>query len=68
MPAQDLIVDLAIRYGFQVLGAIVILFVGLVAAWWVGNTVERPLTRLPYDSVFPRGQRTERLRLSRRDR
>ena len=25
MPAQDLIVDLAIRYGFQVLGAIVIL-------------------------------------------
>ena len=46
MPAQDLIVDLAIRYGFQVLGAIVILFVGLLAAWWVGNTVERPLTRM----------------------
>ena len=26
MPAQDLIIDLAIRYGFQVVGALVILF------------------------------------------
>jgi small conductance mechanosensitive channel len=46
MPAQDLIIDLAIRYGFQVLGALVILGVGVAAAWWVGNTVERPLTRM----------------------
>jgi small conductance mechanosensitive channel len=46
MPAQDLILDLAIRYGFQVLGAIVILFVGFLVAWWVGSAVERPLTRM----------------------
>jgi small conductance mechanosensitive channel len=54
MPAQDLIVDLAIRYGFQVLGAIVILFVGLLAAWWVGNTVERPLTRMALEPPMRR--------------
>ncbi|HEY7435411.1 MAG TPA: mechanosensitive ion channel domain-containing protein [Methylomirabilota bacterium] len=46
MPAQDLIIDLAIRYGFQVLGALVILGVGFAAAWWVGRTVERPLSRM----------------------
>src|SRR6266481_2229242 len=49
MPAQDLIIDLAIRYGFQVVGALVILFAGLLAAWWVGNAVERPLTRSGVD-------------------
>jgi small conductance mechanosensitive channel len=54
MPAQDLIVDLAIRYGFQVLGAIVILFVGLLAAWWVGNAVERPLTRMALEPPMRR--------------
>lgn len=46
MPAHDLIVDLAIRYGFQVLGAIVILCVGFVLAWWIGSAVERPLRRM----------------------
>jgi small conductance mechanosensitive channel len=46
MPAKDLIIDLAIRYGFQVLGALVILGVGFAAAWWVGRTVERPLSRM----------------------
>jgi small conductance mechanosensitive channel len=45
MPAQDLILDLAIRYGFQVLGALLILVVGFTVAWWVGKAVERPLTR-----------------------
>jgi hypothetical protein len=45
MPAQDLIIDLAIRYGFQVVGALVILFVGLLAAWWVGNVVAWPSSR-----------------------
>ena len=45
MPAPDLILDLAIRYGFQVLGAVVILVVGFVVAWWMGRLVERPLTR-----------------------
>ena len=45
MPAPDLILDLAIRYGFQVLGALVILVVGFGVAWWVGRLAERPLTR-----------------------
>ena len=45
MPAKDLIVDLAIRYGFQVLGALVILGVGVLAAWWIGRLTERPLAR-----------------------
>ncbi|MGH7399122.1 MAG: mechanosensitive ion channel family protein [Candidatus Rokuibacteriota bacterium] len=46
MPAQYLILDLVIRYGFQVLGALVILAAGFIAAWWVGRTVQRPLTRM----------------------
>lgn len=54
MPAQDLIIDLAIRYGFQVVGALVILFVGLLVAWWVGNVVERPLTRMALEPPMRR--------------
>jgi len=38
--AKDLTMDLAIRYGFQVMGAFVILGVGLLVARWVGNLVE----------------------------
>jgi small conductance mechanosensitive channel len=45
MPAKQLIIDLVIRYGFQVFGALVILGVGVVAAWWVGRLTERPLLR-----------------------
>jgi hypothetical protein len=30
LPAKQLIIDLAIRYGFQVLGALVILAVGVL--------------------------------------
>jgi small conductance mechanosensitive channel len=45
MPAKDLIVDLVIRYGFQVLGALAILGIGVAAAWWVGRLTERPLQR-----------------------
>ena len=37
LSAKDLTLDLAIRYGFQVLGAVVILAVGLLLARWVGN-------------------------------
>jgi small conductance mechanosensitive channel len=54
MPAQDLIIDLAIRYGFQVLGAFVILGAGLIVAWWVGNAVERPLTRMALEPPMRR--------------
>lgn len=49
MPVPDLILDLAIRYGFQVLGALVILAVGFTVAWWAGRAVERPLTRMGLD-------------------
>src|SRR5262245_51787895 len=45
MPAKQLIIDLAIRYGFQVLGAFLILGAGIILAWWVGALTERPLQR-----------------------
>src|SRR5881628_3466812 len=45
MPAKQLILDLAIRYGFQVLGALVILGGGILLAWWVGSMTDRPLQR-----------------------
>jgi len=54
MPVQDLILDLAIRYGFQVVGAIVILCVGLAVAWWAGNLVERPLARMAMEPPMRR--------------
>jgi small conductance mechanosensitive channel len=37
MPVKDLAVDLLVRYGFQVLGALVILAVGFVLARWLGS-------------------------------
>src|SRR5262247_1135753 len=38
--AKDLTMDLAIRYGFQVVGALVILGIGLLLARWVGNVTD----------------------------
>jgi small conductance mechanosensitive channel len=43
MPARTLIEDLVIRYGFQVLGALVIMLVGFMIARWAGSLVERRL-------------------------
>jgi small conductance mechanosensitive channel len=40
-----LMVDLVVRYGFQVLGALVILAVGFVVARWVGDIADRRLAR-----------------------
>lgn len=54
MPARELIIDLAIRYGFQVLGALVILAAGIVIAWWAGHLVERPLRRLAMEPPLHR--------------
>lgn len=54
MPIPDLVLDLAIRYGFQVLGALVILAAGFMAAWWVGKAVERPLTRMALEPPMRR--------------
>jgi small conductance mechanosensitive channel len=45
MPVTDLVVDLAVRYGFQVLGAVVVLIAGAIAARWTGNVIDRRLTR-----------------------
>jgi small conductance mechanosensitive channel len=42
---KDLTIDLLIRYGFQILGALVILGVGLFLARWVGNLIARWLER-----------------------
>lgn len=39
MPPVALMIDLLIRYGFQVLGAIILLAAGLLVARWIGNVV-----------------------------
>ncbi len=41
MTAKDITLDLIIRYGFQVLGAIIILTVGVLLARWIGNVSNR---------------------------
>jgi small conductance mechanosensitive channel len=41
--ARELVTDLAIRYGFQVLGAIVILAVGAILGRWLGRLVDQGL-------------------------
>ena len=41
--AKELVVDLAIRYGFQVLGAVVILGVGALIAGWLGRVTDQRL-------------------------
>ncbi len=43
MEIQQLVVDLAVRYGFQVLGALVILGVGWFAGGWAARIVDRRL-------------------------
>ncbi len=45
MPVQSLLVDLAVRYGFQVLGALVILLAGFMVGRWIGAAVDKRLER-----------------------
>lgn len=40
MPPKTIVADLAIRYGFQVLGALVILIAGVIAARWIGSLAD----------------------------
>jgi small conductance mechanosensitive channel len=47
--AKTLMVDLAIRYGFEVLGALVILVAGFVIARWLGQLAERRMERAAVD-------------------
>ena len=41
--AKDIVVDIAIRYGFQVVGALVILVVGAILGRWLGGVIDRRL-------------------------
>ena len=43
IPAKDLLIDLAIRYGFQLVGAFAILIVGAIVARWTGTVLDRRL-------------------------
>jgi len=45
LSVKELTTDLLIRYGFQILGALVILGVGLLLARWVGNLMAQWLER-----------------------
>ena len=45
MSTTDLIADLAIRYGFQVLGALVVLILGALIARWTGRLLDQRLQR-----------------------
>ncbi|BCA56502.1 mechanosensitive ion channel protein [Nitrospira sp. KM1] len=45
MPAMEFIKDYAISYGFQVIGALVVLVVGIVVARWVGKLTQQWLER-----------------------
>jgi small conductance mechanosensitive channel len=44
MRAADIVTDLVIRYGFQVLGALVIVVAGAILARWTGALIERRFT------------------------
>jgi small conductance mechanosensitive channel len=46
---KTLLVDMAVRYGFQVLAAVVILFVGFRVSRWTGNLLDLWLTRRQLD-------------------
>ena len=45
MAVKDVVLDLAIRYGFQVIGALVILAAGAIVARWVGHLADQRLQK-----------------------
>jgi small conductance mechanosensitive channel len=45
MDVRTLTLDLVVRYGFQVLGALIILAVGLIVARWLGSVADRRMAR-----------------------
>ena len=45
MPGMDLIVEYSVRYGFQVLGAVLVFTVGAIVARWVGKLTGQWLQR-----------------------
>ncbi|HWP56788.1 MAG TPA: mechanosensitive ion channel family protein [Candidatus Acidoferrales bacterium] len=61
MSVKDVVVDLVVRYGFQVAGAIVILILGILLARWIGAVTQRWLEprvkEPPVRSLIVRGVR-----------
>ncbi|MEO8427716.1 MAG: mechanosensitive ion channel domain-containing protein [Verrucomicrobiota bacterium] len=47
--AKQTIINFVVAYGFQILGALIILAIGLIAARWLGNMVQRWLVRKQLD-------------------
>lgn len=47
--AQNLVLDLVVRYGFQVVGAMAILVAGFLVARWVGNLFDGWLQKKPIE-------------------
>ena len=45
MPTMDLITEYVIRYGFQVLGAVLVFAVGTLVARWAGKLTQQWLER-----------------------
>lgn len=45
MPDRTFITELAVRYGFQVLGAIIVLVLGVLAARWIGGFAEQRMRK-----------------------
>ena len=43
MNAKEITLDLIIRYGFQILGALIILIIGVLVARWIANLTNRGL-------------------------
>jgi small conductance mechanosensitive channel len=41
--SRDFVIDLAVRYGFQVMGAVIVLVAGAIAGRWLGRLVDRRL-------------------------
>ena len=39
------VVDFLTDYGFQIIGALIILTIGLVIAWWIGRALGRWLEK-----------------------
>src|SRR5215470_16946760 len=49
MDIQTVVVDLAVRYGFQVLGAVLILVAGMIVGRWLGGLAEQRLRGYPME-------------------
>lgn len=46
--------DYLVNYGFEVIGAIIILIAGMIASRWAGNALSRFLERRHFDSILSR--------------